>query len=70
MSSRAFPSGYKWIYTTKIAIRCTLTGHFLTDIIGYDRLKLYVKIYTLKKVNLGYATDDQLVLDTLKTVKS
>jgi len=30
-------------------MRCTSKGHFfLTDIICYDRLKLYLKIYTPK----------------------
>jgi len=38
----------KGIYTPKIATYHTSQGHFLTDIIGYDRLKLYLKIYTLK----------------------
>ena len=38
-----------WIYTPKIAIHRTSKGHFLNDIIGYDRLKLYLKIYIPKK---------------------
>ena len=32
---------------------CTSKGHFLTDIIGYDMLKLYLKIYTHKNEILG-----------------
>jgi len=32
---------YKGSYTHKAATHRTSKGHFLTDIIGYDRLKLY-----------------------------
>jgi len=43
----------------QIAVPYTSKGHFLNDIIGYDRLKLYLKIYTTKwnpRIP-GYATD-------------
>ena len=35
----------KWIYTPK---NCLQRDIFLTDIVGYDQLKLYLKIYTPK----------------------
>jgi len=41
--------GYKGIYTHKIAMHYITKGHFSTAIIDYDRLKLYLKMYTFPK---------------------
>jgi len=52
----AYPRGCKWIYTPELPCIVPQGDIFLTDIIGYDRLKLYLKIYTPPKWNPGYAT--------------
>jgi len=41
--------GYKGIYIPEMPCIVPHRDTFLTDVIGYDMLKLYLKIYTPKK---------------------
>jgi len=51
--SLCLPRGYKGIYTPTIFMHCPQRDIFLTDIIGYDRLTLYLKIYTVQNEIIG-----------------
>lgn len=46
--SRGVPKGYRGIYTPKLSRIVHQRDIFVPDIIGCDRLKLYLKIYTHK----------------------
>jgi len=61
----AYLCGYKGIYTPKLSCIISQRNIFLADIIGCDRLKLYLKIHTAKKWNPGYATVSSIFADSL-----
>jgi len=51
--------GYKGIYTPKLPRTVPQRDIFLTDIIGYDKLKLYLKIYTTENEIRGTPLNDK-----------
>jgi len=51
--NRGIPKGYRWICNPKLSCNVPQNDIFLTGIIGYNRLRLYLKIYAPKNEMLG-----------------